>query len=115
MYYCDFRRFRYVSNICKDYHADHPTAKGLEHGLEYLKIAEMDFEALEMYRSLEDVLYYKALMLETLGRKDERDAACEKHEQIQTLQQQLATVSVVAEVSEICDAIVLIGAAISRR
>ena len=78
-------------------------------------IAEMDFEALEMYSSLQDVLYYKAIVLETLGRKEERDAACEKHEQIQAQQKQLATVVVDREVSEICDAIVLIGAAISRR
>jgi anaphase-promoting complex subunit 5 len=87
----------------------------LEHCLEYLKIAETDFESLEMYSSLQDVLYYKAMVLETLGRREERDAACEKHEQIQAQQQQLAALAVDREVSEICDAIVLIGTAISRR
>ena len=57
-------------------------AEVLRECVRYLDVAEKDYEALEMYRSLQDVQFLLSVVYHNLGMTEERDGAAERHRKV---------------------------------
>ena len=55
-------------------------ASGVKDALPYLQIAEEDYRLLEIYPSVQDVIYVTALVYNILGDEKARDEAAKRHE-----------------------------------
>jgi anaphase-promoting complex subunit 5 len=82
----------------------------LQEAVLWLAIAEKDYMALEIYRSAMDVQYLLAVVYDTLGAEQERDAASQRYESTQQTLLDLEVAVVDEEVGEILDMISRIGA-----
>ncbi|KAF5385526.1 hypothetical protein D9757_005432 [Collybiopsis confluens] len=75
----------------------------------WLAIAEKDYMALEIYHSAMDVQYLLAVVYNTFGAEEDRDAASERYERTREVLQQLEVVTADAEVNGIIDIISRVG------
>lgn len=78
-------------------------------------MAESDFEALEIYRSLKDVQYTLSVVYSNLELETERDESAKRHASTELRERELEGVVVDEELNNIFELIALIGAALADR
>jgi len=87
-------------------------ADGLHDAIYYLKKAESDYRKLEMYASVQDMLYLQAVVHEALGEKVARDEASERLMEVEKTEKKAGSEMDEGMVA-IWDAVCEIGAAIA--
>ncbi|KZT26232.1 hypothetical protein NEOLEDRAFT_1132257 [Neolentinus lepideus HHB14362 ss-1] len=92
--------------------ADNP---GLEEAVEYLDMAEADYATLEMYVALAKVQYLLAVVYNSMGREDARNAAAERHRDTSEILLVNGGDALDNEVHEIWTLVTDVGAALSMR
>ncbi|TFK54918.1 hypothetical protein OE88DRAFT_1710679 [Heliocybe sulcata] len=91
------------------------TDPGLEEAVEYLKMAEDDYETLEMHTALTKVRYLLAVLYNSMGREGDRDEAAERHHDSSISLIQNGSEALDTEVHEIWTLVTDAGAALSMR
>lgn len=90
-------------------------AAALREALQYLLIAESDFQTLQIHRSTKDVQYFLSIVYHNLDMEDERDAAAKRHAETDELQQSLEKIVTDQETLEIFDLVATVGCALASR
>lgn len=85
-------------------------APALQEAMWWLAIAEADYLKLQIYRSAMDVQYLLAVVHNSMGAEQERDAAAERFEATQQIAQRLEMDIVDDEVGAIMDIVSRVGA-----
>ena len=80
-----------------------------------MKIAEADYSALEIYRSLQDTQFLLSVIYDNLDMIDERDQAAERHGKTEKLAEEVQATVTEDWVTEILDLVSDIGAALTSR
>ena len=80
-----------------------------------MKIAEADFEELQMHSSCADVAYFSSVLYENLGKSDKRDEAAKRHGEIESRRMGLEIEVLDPEVQEIWNVVIMVGTRLASR
>ncbi|TEB35906.1 hypothetical protein FA13DRAFT_1727451 [Coprinellus micaceus] len=87
----------------------------LTEALKYLKIAQADFEEMQMYSSCADVAYFTSVLYENLGESGRRDEAAKRHEEIESRRMGLEIEVLDSEVQEVWNVVIMVGTRLASR
>ncbi|GBE82222.1 predicted protein [Sparassis crispa] len=87
----------------------------LQECIPYLQIAEKDYAALEMFRSLQDVQYLLSVVYHNLGMTAERDEAATRHLKTEEEGRNAAVVVVEVWIAEVLEVVAEVGAGLASR
>ena len=90
-------------------------ADALREAMSYLKIAEADFQTLEIYRSVKDVQYLLSVIYHNLGMIKERDEVAIRHSQTEEDQKRLELTTFDPLYQEVFEVVAEVGAALASR
>lgn len=82
---------------------------GLQHAAWWLVIAEKDYMVLQLYRSVLDVQYLLAVVYNSMGAEQERDASAQRFKTTQQLVEDLEASVADAETGAILDMVSRVG------
>ncbi|KAH7870821.1 uncharacterized protein C8R40DRAFT_1125250 [Lentinula edodes] len=85
------------------------SVSGLQHAAWWLVIAEKDYMALQLYRSVLDVQYLLAVVYNSMGAEQERDASAQRFKTTQQLVENLEASVADAETGAILDMVSRVG------
>ena len=91
------------------------SAPVLTEALNYLKIAQADFEEMQMYGSCADVAYFISVLYENLGESDKRDEAAKRHGEFESRRTALEIEVLDSEVQEVWNVVILVGTRLASR
>lgn len=95
--------------------AEGATEQSLREANTYLRVAEADFSALEMYREASDAQYLSSIVLHNLGDKRSRDVAARNNGVTAKKATELEEQSYDEEVARILDTVASVGARLALR
>lgn len=81
----------------------------------YLKLAEADYAALELYRSLQDTQFLLAVVYQNLNLVKERDEAAQRQQATEKLAEEVQKIVTEEWVSEVLELVSDVGTALSGR
>lgn len=91
------------------------TGDGIGQCLTYLKMAEEDYSALEMYRAVQDTQYLLSVVYHNLGMIQERDEAAARCHATEQKAEEASTVSMEDWIGEVWEIVSNVGAALAAR
>lgn len=80
-----------------------------------MKIAQADFEEMQMYSSCADVAYFTSVLYENLGESGKRDEAAKRHEEIESRRMGLEIEVLDSEVQEVWNVVIMVGTRLASR
>lgn len=89
--------------------------KGLQEALSYLDQAEKDYRLIEIQPAVQDILYVRAAVYNTLGMLQERNEAAERHVASRQEQKRLEAIEVNEHWDDVWNAVIDISAALASR
>ena len=101
--------------ICCAFSDNMLTEDALRECIPYLDIAEKDYAALEMYRSLQDVQFLLAVVYDNLGMVEDRDKAAERHRDVGKLKEGAERKISEPWIIEVLDIVADVSAALASR
>lgn len=95
--------------------ADERSPDSIHEALSYLDIAEKDYSALEILRSLGDVQFLISVLYHNLNMVEERDAVATRHLKTEEAMQEAAVVVVEDWIDQVWELVLDIGASLAKR
>jgi anaphase-promoting complex subunit 5 len=95
--------------------ADGQSPESIHQALVYLDIAERDYEALEILRSLLDVQFLISVLYHNLNMVEKRDAAAARHFKTEEAMQEAAVVVAEDWIEQVWELVLDIGASLAKR
>jgi anaphase-promoting complex subunit 5 len=95
--------------------ADGQSPEAIHQALVYLDIAERDYEALEILRSLFDVQFLISVLYHNLDMVEKRDAAAARHFKTEEAMQEAAVVVAEDWIEQVWELVLDIGASLAKR
>lgn len=89
--------------------------KGLHEALSYLDQAEKDYRLIEIQPAVQDILYVRATVYNTLGMLQERNEAAERHVVSRQEQKRLEAIEVNEHWDDVWNVVIDISAALASR